>query len=68
MSLVKGKSGCNTNPGQLGLGSSRPESARPGQLGLCNLIIEAAHVSFYSCVGTVSRFTETYRVVRHQYE
>ena len=39
-----------TNPGQLGLGSSRPESSRPGQVGLYNLIIDAAHVSFYSCI------------------
>ena len=38
------------NPGQLGLGSSQPESTRPGQLGLCNLIIETAHVVIYIIV------------------
>ena len=44
------------NLGQLGLGSSRPESTRPGLLGLCNMTIEAVHViSLYNCM-------------RHQYE
>ena len=38
------------NPGQLGLGSNRPESIRSGQLGLCNWIIEAVRVIFYNCV------------------
>ena len=57
------------NPGQLGLWFSRPESTRPDQLGLCrcNLIIEAAQFSFYSCVETVSRFTETDPIVRNQH-
>ena len=42
-----------TNPGLLlGLGSSRPESTQPGQLGLFNLIKEAAYLSvLYNCMG-----------------
>ena len=40
------------NPYQLGIGSSRPESIWPGQLGLCDLVIEAAHIdSLYDCMG-----------------
>ena len=39
---------CNTytNPGQVGLGSSRPESTRPGQLGR----VKSALYIRYSCI------------------
>ena len=36
----------STNPGQVGLGSSRPESTRPGQLGR----VKSALYIRYSCV------------------
>ena len=39
-----------TRPGQLGLGSCRPESTQPGQLGLCYLILLAHVVSLFNCM------------------
>ena len=38
--------GLRMNPGQVGLGSSRPESTRPGQLGR----VKSALYIWYSCV------------------